>query len=268
MNIQNIVLPPLSGTVVEIQQVCANPNSSLFDVSKIIERDPLLMANILRYANSPIYGHSQEITNINTAVALFGLSTIFGFVVSSVIKSSFKIKLNIYKITEEQFINGAISRSLFANRWYSKIDKNMTDLISQALFLCEIGKIVIAQEIEKKGITNRFMDLSETIAFCDVERELLGYSSYELSGSIFKQWKFDKSLINIINQIDYKDEVCSCFITKELSAVKLILKLISLNSKIDENGIESALELCKLYGFDVELFKSVLKEFLKKTTLN
>ena len=72
-------LPPLDDTVTKIQAICKNENSSLNDLSQIIEKDPMLTANILRSANSPLYGFSREVTTISRAVALFGMATISGF---------------------------------------------------------------------------------------------------------------------------------------------------------------------------------------------
>ena len=71
-------LPPLDDTVVKVQAVCSNENSSLGDLAQIIAKDPMLTANILRSANSPLYGFSREITTIEKAVSLFGMATVRG----------------------------------------------------------------------------------------------------------------------------------------------------------------------------------------------
>ena len=65
-------LPPLPETAVKIEAVYQNPNSTFEDMVKILEKDPLLTADILKSANSPLYGFSREITSIAQAVSLFG----------------------------------------------------------------------------------------------------------------------------------------------------------------------------------------------------
>lgn len=69
----------------------------------MVEKDPMLTANILRSANSPLYGFSQEITTIARAISLFGMATIRGFALSSTIKKSFSINLEPYGITTQDF---------------------------------------------------------------------------------------------------------------------------------------------------------------------
>jgi len=96
-------LPPLDDTIIKIQTVCSDDNSSLNDLSQIVEKDPMLTANILRSANSPLYGFSREITTISRAITLFGMATIRGFALSSAVKKSFKINLDPYGITSQDF---------------------------------------------------------------------------------------------------------------------------------------------------------------------
>ena len=94
-------LPPLDDTVVQIQRLHADENSSINDLTKVVEKDPMLTANILRSANSPLYGFSQEITTIARAISLFGMATIRGFALSSAIKKTFSINLEPYDITAQ-----------------------------------------------------------------------------------------------------------------------------------------------------------------------
>ena len=114
-------LPPLDDTVVKVQAVCSNENSSLGDLAQIIAKDPMLTANILRSANSPLYGFSREITTIEKAVSLFGMATVRGFALSSAVKKNFKINLDPYGITSHDFLNISISFLVISKRIFKRI---------------------------------------------------------------------------------------------------------------------------------------------------
>ncbi|MEK6659687.1 MAG: HDOD domain-containing protein, partial [Campylobacterota bacterium] len=45
-------LPPLSSTIIQINKIYADENSTIKDMAKVIEHDPMIIANILKIANS------------------------------------------------------------------------------------------------------------------------------------------------------------------------------------------------------------------------
>jgi HD-like signal output (HDOD) protein len=79
-------LPPLPGSVVRIQEMCINSDTDIDELSRVIEHDPMLSANILKSVNSPLYGMSKEISSVPQAIMLFGISMIRGFAAASAIK--------------------------------------------------------------------------------------------------------------------------------------------------------------------------------------
>ena len=67
--ISNIIsLPPLSKTINEINRIYEDSDSSILDMAKVVERDPMIIANLLKAASSPLYGFSREIKNAAQAV--------------------------------------------------------------------------------------------------------------------------------------------------------------------------------------------------------
>lgn len=69
--------PPLMpGTVREAIDLTRNPNSSFIGLSSVIERDPPLTANLLKLANSPLYGARDRVGGLRTALTRIGLNGI------------------------------------------------------------------------------------------------------------------------------------------------------------------------------------------------
>ena len=149
-------LPPLDDTVIQIQRLCADENSSIGDLTKIIEKDPMLTANILRSANSPLYGFSKEITTIARAISLFGMATIRGFALSSAIKKSFSVNLEPYGITSQDFLNISMIQNALMYNWYSKVKPKNLEILSPASFMLEIGKIVLSHELNENKEADEF----------------------------------------------------------------------------------------------------------------
>ena len=156
-------LPPLDDTILKIQRICVDKNSSLADLVKVVESDPMLTANILKSSNSPLYGFSREIKNIAHAVSLFGMATVRGFALSSAIKQNIKINLAPYNISEASFLEISTIQSSFMFKWYSKVNKSMLQILQPASFMMEVGRIVIANELVDQKKDAAFKEALKTI---------------------------------------------------------------------------------------------------------
>ncbi|MDT8339751.1 MAG: HDOD domain-containing protein, partial [Sulfurimonas sp.] len=86
-------LPPLSTTIIEINKIYADENSTIKDMAKVIEHDPMIIANILKIANSPLYGFGKEIKNAAQAVSLFGMNMTRSIAVGNSIKKLLNVDM-------------------------------------------------------------------------------------------------------------------------------------------------------------------------------
>ena len=69
--------PPLMPTTVrEAIDLTRNPNSSFIGLSSVIEKDPPLTANLLKLANSPLYGARDRVGGLRMALTRIGLNGI------------------------------------------------------------------------------------------------------------------------------------------------------------------------------------------------
>ncbi|WP_181566362.1 HDOD domain-containing protein [Helicobacter monodelphidis] len=199
-------LPMIPDAVHKIQRVCSNPHSSISDVIKIVETDPILTANLLRAANSPLYGFSREVTSIAQAVSLFGMSTVKGFAIVAAVKSRMRIDLSPYFLTDREFLRIASEQNAFMVRWMSRIDKQLLDILAPASFLLEIGMIVLSTVLIETGQADAFKEELKKNDFKNItkiERDFLKISSYEAASALFEYWNFDESLVQTIFFTEY-----------------------------------------------------------------
>lgn len=61
-------LPPMPETAVRIMHLTADPESDVFQLAELIERDPSLSAQVMRYARSALFNYRGELTCIKDAV--------------------------------------------------------------------------------------------------------------------------------------------------------------------------------------------------------
>ena len=64
------LLPPLPETAHELLKLRNNPDANLEQLTRLIEKDPSLAAFIMTYARMAVYGYSDRITSVHSAVTL------------------------------------------------------------------------------------------------------------------------------------------------------------------------------------------------------
>lgn len=256
-------LPPLDDTVVKIQTICMSKDSSLSDLSKVIEHDPMLTANILKASNSPLYGFSREVKNINHAVSLFGMATIRGFALSSAIRQNIKIDLAPYGISNNEFLDISTLQSSLMMNWYNKIDRDMLGILIPASFLMEIGKIILAHEVIEREEIDSFKSsiksLSSPLELSKFEREKLGFTNEEVTAKIFEQWNLEIELVEAIRYSSEPENAPST-IKPHAQALQIVKMAVNIFDQLSDTSIQNASQYIQKFGLDHDMFVEVAQQ--------
>lgn len=257
-------LPPLPKSFYQMTLICQDPNASVSDLSRVIEEDPMLVANLLKVANSPLYGFRREIKSVAQAVSLFGMSTTRSLVTDMSIKKLLNVDMAPYGVTPEEFAAISSLQSALISQWYSKIDASKADFLFLAALLQETGKILIADEIVKNNETYQFRsEIENSNNIADVERMFARITSSEVAALIFKHWKFEEKMVQAIAYSDalgiIPDEI-----RPYAFALKVVKTAIPLNAPLSERSVNLALNLLEKENVDKDSFLEVvgkLKEY-------
>jgi len=252
-------LPPLPESAMQIEAVYQNPDSSFNDMVKILEKDPLLTADILKAANSPLYGFSREINAISQAVGLFGMGTVLGFALASIVKKSFTLNLSPYGINNEMFSNLSKKQHALMTSWCLRKENKLLGVLSPAAFLVEIGKVIIAQQVIADGKEEAFRDALAN--FQDVEaaeREIVGTDTPEVSATIFAQWKFEEGLVDVLGHC-MEPEKAEEEDRRAASILNVVRVAVPINGVITDESITAAKALIEKYELDMESFDTAIE---------
>ncbi|MBZ8004500.1 HDOD domain-containing protein [Campylobacter canadensis] len=253
------MLPPLNESTIQIQQICNSADASIDDLSKVVEKDPMLTANILKSANSPLYGFSREINNVKYAVNLFGMTTIKGFALNAAVKNSFKIDLSAYKLNEAKFLELSTMQNSLAINWLAKAGESIKNTIIPASFMLEIGKIIISSELVERNMVAEFLSGLENIQnpsqLQEYERQIIGLSSLEVAALVFDKWNLE---IDMIDSIKYALDLDNApnDIKQKASALNIVLNLVNIFKAFDEEEVNACIKLAN----DENLFSEELNK--------
>jgi HD-like signal output (HDOD) protein len=248
-------LPPLPKSVIEIQKITSDPDGSIGDLIKVVKEEPMLTANLLKAANSPLYGFSRQIKNVDQAVSLFGMSTVKGFAVSSAVRSSMKIDLSAYGLSETKFVSVSQLQNALVVNWYKR-DRSKLDILSTASFLLEIGAVIISSILIAEGLVEEFKERLQNEDRTELEREYLETDTLSVTAEIFSYWKFDEALVNAIK---FTSDLENAENNIEYSApLAVAYTVVDLFNPLSDENIAKGIKIAEKYNLNIDALQEAI----------
>ena len=256
-------LPPLSTTIIEINKIYANQNATISDMAKVIEHDPMIIANLLKAANSPLYGFTRQIRNATQAVSLFGMGMTRSIAIGNSIRKLLNVDMKPYGISSEKFTKISTLQATLIFNWYKKIDKSKAEKLYLAAFLQETGKILIASDIIQEDEEISFaseIEMSNDLSA--VEKSYTDMTCGEVTAFVFEHWAFEKDFIEMIRYSDTPSQAPE-YIKEYATALNIIKTVIPVNKPLSEMGINFALKKANDAGYDHEILEDSIDDMLE-----
>jgi len=255
-------LPPLPKTIADIDRVYADSESGIKELSKVIEQDPMIVANLLKAANSPLYGFGKEITNVAQAVSLFGMSMTRSIALGNAVRKLLNVDMQPYGVSSERFAEISAMQATLIQKWYANIDTEKAQKLYLAAFLQETGKILIASDVIKEDEDISFAsEIEMSYNIPAVEKSYVGVTSAEVTASIFEHWDFDDEFVMMIHYSDaptYAPDNIKEFST----ALNIVKTALAINRPFDDQSINFALRKARDAGYDHEVLEDVIDDML------
>ncbi len=257
-------LPPLPKTLIDMQRVTADPDSSIADLSKTIEHDPMIVANLLKAANSPLYMFGREIRNVAQAVSLFGMSMTRSIALGNSVRKLLNVDMEPYGVTSERFAEISSQQAALTLKWYNKVDRQKAEKLFLAAFLQETGKILIASDIIQEDLAFNFKsDIEMTNNIAQIEFSYVEDTTSTVTAAIFEHWKFDAEFVEMIrfsdNYLKAPDEIA-----EYATVLNIVKTIVPINAPFSEMSINFGLKKAMDAGFDHELLEDIVDELLEK----
>lgn len=156
-------LPTLPVVLEEISKLLEDEDSSPEQIAKIISKDQVLSAKVLKMVNSPIYGFPRRINTIQHAIVLLGLNVIRGLIIST---SVFEIMTKSMVGLWEHSVGCAMACKILAK----EIGFKEPEEFAVSGLLHDIGKVVVTVQLPevKESIESRIQ--TQDLNYFDAEK--------------------------------------------------------------------------------------------------
>ncbi|WP_200762167.1 HDOD domain-containing protein [Nitrosophilus alvini] len=245
-------LPPMPETAIKIKELYNKDELSFKEMIEVIEEDPLLVADILKIANSPYYGFVHEVKDIEKAVVLLGMDMVTGFALYCTLNRDFDVDFSAYAITSDDFLKKSVIQSKIAYIWTHK-----ESVLPTAAFLSEIGKVLIAKCAKKRGKNIYEYMVEKNIECDDAEEEICSITTPEVTAAIFERWNFSSKLVKIIRYSKNPEDAPNEY-QKDAASLKVIRAVVDLKGEIEPDAKEKALPILERFSLDVDSFAKAL----------
>lgn len=252
-------LPILPEVVDELRYLKRNHPQDFDKYMALIEKDSVCCSKILKVVNSKPFSFDNYIDTPTKAINLLGINFTHALLVYEHIKNSFRINLEAYGSNALEFDLIALYSTKVALKWIDSSTCNDREKLILPMLLNDIGKFIIASVLKKEDKVDHFFDLiNSTTNIPSIEKSVLGATSSEISGYIFKTWKFNNDFVKTIFYMDNPLEAKeNKKVILQLHAIKTIFNL---NSPMEKSCINFALEKLKGLDFNVNKLRSILEE--------
>ncbi|WP_066345741.1 HDOD domain-containing protein [Aliarcobacter cryaerophilus] len=260
-------LPPLPRTIVLIEEYRRDNEKEIDKLHNIISKDALIVTNLLRIANSAMFGFRSKIETPLRAISLLGINFTISIAISTSSQKILVNSLSPYGLTNDTFMNSSNMASVLASLWLEKIDEKLKDEIILPALLLDIGKFILSDLIVSEHLDKEFKTkIDEGIAIEDLEKEYFGFTSSFVTAKIFKHWRLNPNLVTSIEFVDDLENAPEEF--KEKAKILDVIKTAtSIKEPLSNNSIKKALEKAKKYGFDTKILENAILNLKQRIDL-
>ena len=252
-------LPPLPKTIIEIEEFRKKLNKEAIDLLQIIEKDALIISTLLKISNSAMFGFRSKVETPSRAINLLGINFTISIAIGGTVQNLLMTNLEPYGINSDDFMRASNISSTLASLWLSKVDVELKEEIILPALLQETGKFILSDLILSEKKSELFKSkIASGASVKEVEKELLGVTTSQITAQIFRHWKLSDNLINMIEHVDDISNAADNFKRKS-QILDVIKTACSIKEPLSDENIEKAVQKATAYGLDVKIFKKAVE---------
>lgn len=185
-------LPPLPQVAAQVLRIAADPDASTDELQRVISTDQALASQILKIANSAMFGMMREVKTLTQAIMTLGFSTIKSVVIASSAK-------NLYSrgssgLQERLMWEHALVTGLAGRAYGKQLRLARTEEVFLAGLMHDIGKSVMGIKFPDRYsamIRTVYNEQGDTL---ELELETFGFDHTMVGEALLHSWNLAQSI--------------------------------------------------------------------------
>ncbi len=174
----------------KIIQVVEDPRSTAKDLQNIIKHDVALSAKILKVVNSAFYGLPRQVSSVDRAIILLGLSTVKNIAVATSVTKIFSGQQVSNRFTAKDLWQHSLACGVFCKLIAQAKKMENADEMFVAGLMHDLG-IVVEKQVYAKELAEIINQAeARKMTLFQVEQEVLGADHQAFGTALAGKWKF------------------------------------------------------------------------------
>ncbi len=243
-------LPAIPEMAIRILELRDDPDATVEQLVEVIQMDPAMTAQVIRYANSPLYTRSGQVDSLQDAIfRVLGYDTVLYLALGSALAQAFTLPANGPLGLKAFWGNAVFSAAL--------VQKLTTQHASDwgikpgTAYLCallhNIGTLVLAMLFESEFFwLNKVLQAKPDYPTTLVENQLLGCSHTELGRILMTSWHMPEVIAIASGEhhnLAYEGEYAPV-----VNLIQVTDQLLRSHQMSDADSDEVSSELCEKLG--------------------
>lgn len=190
--------PPLPATVAHVLSVTGNPESSVHDPIQAILPDQSMCVAILKIANSALYGRSEKVGSLETAIMLLGFNEVQNIVLSRSVLTAFGDAGKKDKAAIEQFWDHSFTCGLAAKIIAEDLSLSSPGQFFVGGLIHDIGKLAMLLAFPGEYSPSHWLPGFSTAEKLSAEQQNFSVHHGEVGCRLLKHWHFPETLLSAI----------------------------------------------------------------------
>ncbi|MCK4659223.1 MAG: HDOD domain-containing protein [Phycisphaerae bacterium] len=259
---KSAAVPSMPQVVTRFLEAIQDPQFNYNNIVKILSTDPGMVSEVLRLANSALFGVARKVTNLRQALTLLGPKRTRSLVLGRYLVNGFGDSLG-GGIDTSYFWRRSLAAAVLGARFADSILPKMREEVFISALLADIGMPILAQALPDlyQPIAARYAPYGQYFTD-DEERETVDVTHGEVSAMVLAYWGLPELICKAVNlqhcsSIAATDDITR--IARILNGCDCIAKLLCEIPDVSDTG-RICSDAAEFMGVDLEVVSRLLGE--------
>lgn len=195
---RSAAVPSIPHVVTRFLEITQEPDFRYDDLAELLSTDPGIASEILRLANSALFGVARQVTNLKQALTLLGLKRIRSLVLSRYMVQSVGTGMR-GGIDMSYLWRRSLASAVMAARFSDILTPGKREEAFIAALLADIGVVILSDALHQRyhSVTEHYRPC-EAYDLTDLEHTTVGATHAQVSALVLEHWQLPELIAGAV----------------------------------------------------------------------